>query len=85
MVKLVLFMVLLSTGCTVAVVPVATGGSRSDGIVKMSYVFSPITIPQVDKTAAITAVPFDAGLTSCSRPSDFGCEMYLTTIEYQCI
>ena len=101
MVRLVLFMALISallSGCTVTVVPVATGGSRADGIIKMSYQFSPITIPQVDKTAAIrtaaqycknwgydTAVPFDAGLTSCSQPSDFGCDMHLTTIEYQCI
>ena len=53
MVRLVLFMALLLSGCAVTVVPVATGGSRSDGIVKMSYQFSPITIPHVDKTAAI--------------------------------
>ena len=98
MVRLVLFTALLSSGCTVTVVPVATGGSRSDGIVKMSYEFSPITIPQVDQTAAIrkaaqycknwgydTAEPFDAGLTSCSQPSAFGCDMHLTTIEYQCM
>lgn len=98
MVRLVLFMALLLSGCTVTVVPVATGGSRSDGIVKMSYQFSPITIPQFDQTAAIrkaaqycqnwgydTAEPFDAGLTSCSQPSAFGCDMHLTTIEYQCI
>ena len=99
MVRLVLFMaLLLSGGCAVTVVPVATGGSRSDGIVRMSYVYSPITIPLVDQAAAIrnaarfcknwgydTAEPFDAGLTSCSQPSAFGCDMYLTTIEYQCI
>ena len=98
MVRLVSLMALLLSGCTVTVVPVATGGSRSDGIVKMSYQFSPMTIPQVDQTAAIrnaemrckawgydTAEPFDAGLTSCSQPSASGCDMYLTTIEYQCI
>lgn len=98
MVRLVLFMALLLSGCTVTVVPVATGGSRADGIVKMSYQFSPITIPLVDTTDAIrnaarycrnwgydTAEPFDAGLTSCSQPSAFGCDMHLTTIEYQCI
>lgn len=98
MVRLVSLMALLLSGYAVTVVPVATGGSRSDGIVKMSYEFSPSTIPQVDQTAAIhnaaqycknwgydTAEPFDAGLTSCSQPSAFGCYMYLTTIEYQCI
>ena len=98
MVRLVSLMALFLSGCTVTVVPVATGGSRSDGIVKMSYQFSPITIPQVDQAAAIrnaaqycknwgydTAEPFDAGLTSCSQPSASGCDMYLTTIEYQCI
>ena len=98
MVRLALFMALLLSGCAVTVVPVATGGSRSDGIIKMSYQFSPMTIPQVDLAAAIrnatqycknwgydTAEPFDAGITSCSQPSAFGCDMHLTTIEYQCI
>ena len=92
-----LSLVMLS-GCTTTVHPLATGGSKSDGIVEMSYEYSPYTVPEVNTNTANYRArrrcqtwgyddveAFDAGLTTCSQPSFGGCNMWRVTTQYQCI
>lgn len=88
----------LLVGCATDVVPVATGGSRSDGIVEMSYEYGSMTTPNVNRSEAIRAAvrrcktwgydgaeAFDAGLSSCVYYSAYGCNRYRVTTEYQCV
>lgn len=95
---LVLFGCVALSGCATTVVPTASGGSRSDGTVEMSYEYGAMMVPQVDyATAKRTAVrrcqawgykdaeSFDTGLKKCSAPSVYGCDAYRVTIQYQCI
>lgn len=85
-------------GCAANVTPMATGGSRSDGVVEMSYEYSAYVTPNVNKAAGLSsavkrcerwgytgAEAFDAGMRTCTQPSAYGCNMWRVTTEYQCI
>lgn len=88
---------LFNAGCAVHKTMHAVGGSRSDGIVKMSYSYQALEQPIVnEKSSRATAAqrcrawgyadaqPFGGGMKNCIRNYGFGCEEYQVTIEYQC-
>jgi hypothetical protein len=75
----------------------ATGGSRSDGIIKLSYEYGLFEKPQVSETQALNiasarcktwgyagAEAFGGQIQQCNMPSGGGCNRWLVTKEYQC-
>ncbi len=77
---------------------VATGGSRADGTVTMSYEFGPGEIPKVDPAqGAISAAercrawgytdaqPFGGETRQCNAPSQYGCMRWFVSMTYQCL
>lgn len=89
---------LLLSSCSVTKEMSATGGSKSDGTVKLSYTYNSFEQPTVDRDNALaTAVkrckawgykdaePFDGSLKSCSSGSAYGCSIWMVTREYQCL
>jgi YecR-like lipoprotein len=84
--------------CEVAKTPVATGGSKSDGLVEMSYDVGGLEIAKVDwSTAQISAAkrcsvwgyrnaePFEGARTQCQSFDGYGGYNYATvTRTYQC-
>lgn len=90
---------LFASGCTTVKIPQASGGSRSDGVVEMSFdyaLFERLDI-QWDKAQAEAvyrcklwgyknAQRFKGVETSCQDYSpDFGCVSSIAKIKYQCI
>lgn len=89
---------LLSAGCAVEKQLVPSGGSRSDGVVNLSFDHGALVSPKVDtqlslSTATKTCVAW--GYTSAQRfgePTqrcvrffdDGGCITYRVTVQYQC-
>ena len=86
------------TACAVPKQMTATGGSRADGTVKLSYEYGRFEQPQVDVSQGIRvakarcaawgysgAEPFGGNTKVCNQPSSGGCESWLVTTEYQCI
>ena len=84
-------------GCATQKALTATGGSRSDGTVKLSFEYGPLEAPQVDQNQGLAvakqrcaawgytgAEPFGGTTRSCNLPSGSGCQRYLVTVEYQC-
>lgn len=92
--KLGIFVIaLLATGCATIKVPQATGGSRSDGVVNLSYEYGAFEKPIVDWNAAKMEAqkrcrawgyentePFGGVQTNCT--SDY--ENCVVTVPYQC-
>lgn len=86
------------TACAAPTGMSATGGSKADGVVEMSYEYSefqkPIIDPQQGMNTAVKrckawgykqAEPFDGGIQTCIIPGGFGgCARMRTTISYQC-
>ena len=77
---------------------VATGGSRSDGTVKLSYQFGGFQKPVVDAQQGIElakakcaawgytgAEPFGGEVQNCTAYNQYGCVQFLVTAEYQCL
>ncbi|WP_407919345.1 YecR family lipoprotein [Croceicoccus estronivorus] len=76
----------------------ATGGSKADGVVEMSYEYGefeePVVNPQQGVEAATkrckawgykTAEAFDGGINTCVIPGGLGgCSTMRTTVSYQC-
>ncbi|HWY14488.1 MAG TPA: YecR family lipoprotein [Rhizomicrobium sp.] len=75
----------------------ATGGSRSDGTVKLSFEYGMFQKPVVDwdqANASATqrcaawgysaAEKFDAGERKCEFSGQYGCERWEVTVTYQC-
>lgn len=91
--------VLLLTGCATAMVPVATGGSRSDGTIVMSYEYGAFQSPQIDWQRVQTdaggrcaawgyesAEAFGGTTRHCISPDGFGgCNRYRVDMQYQCM
>lgn len=88
----------LLTACAVPKQMTATGGSRSDGTVKLSYEYGKFEVPQVDSAQGVRiakarcgawgysgAEAFGGTTKVCNHPSGSGCERWLVTTEYQCI
>lgn len=84
-------------GCAVQKQLVPTGGSRADGIVKLSFEYGSFEVPQVDQEQGLSlaqkrcavwgytgAEPFGGFTKTCSQRSNMGCDRWLVTVEYQC-
>jgi hypothetical protein len=96
--KSILLVAIILTACATATQMSATGGSKADGIVELSYEYGefqkPIINPAQGLEAAVKrckawgykkADPFDGGLNTCILPGGFGgCARTRTTISYQC-
>lgn len=89
--------VLLMQGCAVQKQLVPTGGSRSDGTVKMSYEVGAFEKAQLDPQQGARdaqqrcaawgytgAQPFGGGTRKCISGSGGDCYRWLVTVEYQC-
>jgi len=98
--KLRLFVLgILLTGCATPVTMQATGGSRSDGTVSLSYQYSIFEKPVVDSNQAQStakekcalwgysnAEPFGAGESQCEQFNSYGnCILTQVTVTYQCV
>lgn len=92
-----ILMALSFSGCAVQKEMIATGGSRADGTIKLSYQVSPIEFPIIDENKSLTsavqrckawgyenAEKFGGSNTTCTSPSFAGCALYTVTTEYQC-
>ena len=76
----------------------ATGGSKADGVVELSYEYGEFQQPILDPAQGIdvakkrcgawgykNAEAFDGGINTCVIPGGFGgCSRMRTTISYQC-
>ena len=91
------FAVLLS-GCATNKVMMATGGSRSDGTVTMSYQYGGFEKPVVNVVAAqqeaavrcqawgySSAEAFGGGTSQCIQASGYGCNRWQVSYQYQCL
>ncbi len=99
--KLILLPLLFLAACsTVNLTPQATGGSKSDGIVHLSYQYAQLQKPIVDWVAAeqeaisrcsawgySSVEPFGGANMSCVQYGGIGggCAMTQVTKSYQCI
>ncbi|WP_321939822.1 YecR family lipoprotein [Paraburkholderia sp. J8-2] len=76
---------------------VATGGSKADGTVRMSYEYGMFEVPEVNAAqgaAAATqrcaawgykeAEPFGGATKDCVESSGGSCDRWRVTVEYQC-
>jgi len=75
----------------------ATGGSRADGVVRLSYDYGMFEKPQLSEDQALSlarqrcsswgytgAEAFGGSTQQCSSPSGGGCQAWTVTKEYQC-
>ena len=75
----------------------ATGGSRSDGVVKLAFEYGMFEKPQVSEIQALNianarckswgyqgAEAFGGQIQQCSMPSGGSCSRWMVTKEYQC-
>jgi YecR-like lipoprotein len=87
----------LLTGCAVEKQLIPTGGSRSDGTVKLSFEYGAFEVPKLDTTQALKlaqqrcaawgytgADPFGGGTKRCTFGNVYGCNRWVVTFEYQC-
>ena len=93
-----LLCVQLLAACAVPKQMTATGGSRSDGTIKLSYEYGRFEQPQVDLSQGMRvakarcaawgytgAEAFGGSTKTCNQPSGSGCERWIVTTEYQCL
>ena len=93
---LALSLIVLS-GCAAKKQMVPTGGSKSDGTVRMSYSYGMFEKPVIDPQQGMAAAkarcsawgyngaePFGGFTSQCSQPSSSGCMETTVTVEYQC-
>lgn len=89
---------LLLAGCATVSQMVPTGGSRADGIVKLSFEYGMFDKVQLDQASAQVAArkrcatwgygdaePFGGMTRQCQMYSSMGCTRWFATVEYQCI
>jgi len=94
----ILVLITFLSGCTTAKTLQATGGSRSDGVVELSYQYGGFEEPEVDweqglmtATSRCSAWGFDSaeafgGVTEeCQSYNAYGCVRQHVTVKYQCI
>lgn len=88
----------LTSGCAVKKEWSATGGSRSDGTIKLSYQYGLFEQPMVDREKGIqiasdkckswgyeSAEAFGGVMTNCNNFTQNGCISWLVTADYQCL
>ena len=91
------FLVVLA-GCATVSQMTATGGSRADGVVRLSYevgMFNKVNIDEADalrtaqarcKTWGYKDAEAFGGITrQCQSSGMYGCNRWLVTKEYQCL
>ena len=92
------FLVLLA-GCTTVSQMTATGGSRADGVVRLSYELGALDKARIDEADALRtaqarcktwgykdAEAFGGVTRQCQSPGGlYGCNRWLITKEYQCL
>lgn len=98
--RLVFFVIaaLSITGCATQKEWVATGGSRSDSVVKLSYEYGGLESPQVSAKQGLDlaksrcsawgykdAEAFGGATRACTGFNSYGCVSWLVTAEYQCL
>ena len=85
------------SSCATDITPFATGGSKADGTVSMSYEYHDYEQPvidweEVDKEALSicqkwgysNAEAFGGSTRTCVAGTQYGCARYSVTTEYQC-
>lgn len=97
--RLILLLVVLVfvSGCAVTKFPVATGGSKADATVEMSYTYNAFESPEVDWASAKrdaerrcfrwgyeSASAFGGSMTRCINYNQYGCNSWQVTTEYAC-
>ncbi|MFP1757295.1 YecR family lipoprotein [Lonsdalea quercina] len=88
---------LLISGCSIKKELIPTGGSKSDGTVRMGYSFGLFESPVIDPKQGMVAAkarcaawgysgaePFGGFTSQCTQPSSSGCMQTTVTVEYQC-
>jgi hypothetical protein len=88
---------LFFASCTVDKQLSATGGSRSDGIVELSYEIGDMQSARIDWNRAQqdatarcaawgyqNAEKFGGEKRQCQAPSQYGCLQWFVTVNYQC-
>lgn len=95
-IALALSALLLVGACATAKTWQATGGSRSDGTVRLSYQFGMFEAPQLTDDGAALAIErckvwgytgataFGGVTTQCTQTGESGCMLTLVTKEFQC-
>lgn len=84
-------------GCTTVSQMAATGGSRADGVVRLSYEAGAFNKINIDEAAALEtarerchtwgykdAEAFGGVTRQCNSSSMYGCNRWVVTKEYQC-
>jgi len=87
----------IMSGCAVTKQYTATGGSRSDGVVRLSYEVGAMQTAQVNEQQGVElaaqrcrtwgykgAEAFGGITRQCNVKGGFGCDQWLVTKEYQC-
>jgi hypothetical protein len=85
-------------GCSTNKELVATGGSRADGTVNLSYELGSLEKPKLNLEKGLAtardrcrawgysdAEPFGGETRQCQAPSQYGCVRWLITLTYQCL
>ena len=93
-----LAIVLTLAACTVDKQLSATGGSRADGIVELSYEIGDMQKARIDWARAdqdavrrcnawgySQAERFGGERRQCNNPSTYGCMNWFVTVNYQCV
>jgi len=88
---------LVAVGCATQKTWSATGGSRADGTVRLSYEVGMFEVAEVDEAQATAlavqrcavwgysgAEAFGGVTRQCTQPGSGGCAVTLVTKEYQC-
>jgi hypothetical protein len=95
-IALALGAVMLVSACATAKVWQPTGGSRSDGVVRLSYQYGMFETPELSDDGVELAVErckvwgytgataFGGVTTQCNQMSNSGCVSTLVTKEFQC-
>ncbi len=95
---LLLGVVAVVAGCATVSQMTATGGSRADGIVKLSFEVGMFDRVEIDEATALDtargrcrvwgyndAEAFGGVTRQCNQPSGYGCMQWFVTREYQCL
>jgi len=88
----------LLAGCSAHKEFVATGGSKADGTIELSYSYGSFEIPKVNEEQGLqlakkrceswgykNAEKFGGRKQVCAMPSGFGCNEFTVTMQYQCL
>jgi hypothetical protein len=85
-------------GCSTVSQMTATGGSRADGIVRLSYELGMFQKANIDEAASLQtaqarcrtwgykdAEAFGGVTRQCQQSGSMGCQLWTVTKEYQCV